>query len=270
MTLLVALPEAAVADALALLSQAVRFVLAFAFVYALGRFLVEPAVDRALAFRRVQQTLRAALERIVHVAVVFVAIAIAFNAAGFGSVFTATAQLAAALTIAVGFATRDVASNLVSGAFIVADPRLNVGDWIEWKDNSGVIEDISFRVTRVRTFDNELISVPNAELATNAVTNPVARSTLRIAHVFYVADDTDIARVRSILLEEARTHEAIIDNPEPTVRVTEVNDGRIGVQARVWIANPDRSDFMLVRSEYLTRVAERFDEAGVELPPLQQ
>ena len=76
--------------------------------------------------------------------------------------------------------------------------------------------------------------------------------------------------MRSILLEEARAHEAILDDPEPTVRVTEVNDGRIGVQARVWIANPDRSDFMLVRSEYLTRVAERFDEEGIKLPPLQQ
>ena len=267
MTLLAALPEAAIADALALLGQIVRFVVAFAVVYALGRFLIEPAVDRALGYRRVQQTLRATLQRIVHVTVIFVAIALAFNIAGFGSVFTATAQLAAALTIAIGFATRDVASNLVSGAFIVADPRLNVGDWIEWKDSSGVIEDISFRVTRVRTFDNELISVPNAELATNSVTNPVARSTLRIAHVFFVADDTDLGLVRSILLEEARAHQAIIDDPAPTVRVTEVNDGRIGVQARVWIANPDRSDFMLVRSEYLTHVAERFDEEGIELPP---
>lgn len=267
MTLQPVLPEAAIADAIALLSQVVRFVVAFAVVYAIGRFLIEPAVDRALGYRRVQRTLRTTVERLVHVAVVFVAVALAFNIAGFGSVFTATAQFAAALTIAIGFATRDVASNLASGAFIVADPTINVGDWIEWKDNSGVIEDISFRVTRVRTFDNELLSVPNAELATNAVTTPVARNTLRIAHVFYVADDSDIDQVRSILRSEARAHEDILDDPEPTVRVTEVNDGRIGVQARIWIGDPSRADFMRVRSEYLTSVAERFAEAGIELPP---
>lgn len=263
-------PEDLLARTVPLLWQLVEFVVVFLLVYALGHYLVEPAVDRALAFRNVQRTLRQALGRVVRVAVVFVAVAVGFSAAGLGNVFTAAAGLAAAVTIAVGFATRDVASNLVSGAFIVADPKLNVGDWIEWKDSSGVIEDISFRVTRVRTFNNELISVPNAELATNAVTNPVARNTLRIAYEFFVADDSDLTLVFDILLDEARAHDAILDDPEPTVRVTAVNDGRIGVQARIWIANPARSDFMLVRSEYLTRVAERFDEAGIERPAIQQ
>ena len=259
-------PDDFLARTLPFLWQLVEFVVVFVVVYALGHLLVEPAVDRLLAFRRVQRTLRLALGRVLRVAVVFVAVAVGFGAADLGNVFAAAAGLAAAFTIAVGFATRDVASNLVSGAFIVADPKINVGDWIEWKDSSGVIEDISFRVTRVRTFNNELISVPNAELATNAVTNPVARNTLRIAYEFFVADDSDLAEVTAILLSEARAHDAIIDDPEPTVRVTVVNDGRIGVQARVWIADPDRSDFMLVRSEYLSRVAERFDEAGIERP----
>ena len=253
--------------AVGLLWQLAEFLVAFLVVYALGHFVVEPTVGRVLAFRNVQRTLRGAIQRIVRVGVVFVAIATAFSVAEFGNVFTAAAGLAAALTIAIGFATRDIASNLVSGAFIVADPRLNVGDWIEWKNSSGVIEDISFRVTRVRTFNNELISVPNAELATNPVTNPVARNTLRIAHEFFVSDDSDLGEVTQILLAEARRHEEILDDPEPTVRVTEVNDGRVGVQARVWIADPDRADFMQVRSEYLTRVAERFAETGIELPP---
>lgn len=256
-----------VAEVVALGWQLVRFAVAFVAVYALGHFVVDPLVARVLAFRHVQRTLRTAIQRIVRVVVVFVAISVAFNAAGFGSVFTATAQFAAALTIAIGFATRDVASNLVSGAFIVADPTLNVGDWIEWDDHSGVIQDISFRATRIRTFDNELTTVPNAELASTTVTSPVARNTLRIVHEFDVADDSNLEVVRTILLEEAHRHPAVLDDPGPTVRVTEVTDSRIAVQVRIWIGDPDRADFMRVRSEYLTRVVERFNTAGVELPP---
>jgi len=68
----------------------------------------------------------------------------------------------AVIVAALGFAAQDVIGNLVSGAFIVTDPKFNIGDWIRWNEREGVIDDISFRATRVRTFDNEIITVPNS------------------------------------------------------------------------------------------------------------
>jgi len=68
-----------------------------------------------------------------------------------------------------------VIKNFVAGVFIYTDRPFRIGDWIEWQGNSGVVEDISFRVTRVRTFDNELLTVPNHTLTSDVVKTPSRR-----------------------------------------------------------------------------------------------
>ncbi|WP_276250112.1 mechanosensitive ion channel family protein [Haloarcula rara] len=92
--------------------------------------------------------------------------------------------VAAGLTVAVGLAAQDVLGNFVSGAFIVTDPDLNVGDTIEWDGKRGVIVDIDLRVTRVRTPNNERIVVPNTELATGTVTNRTSTGPIGVSYEF--------------------------------------------------------------------------------------
>jgi len=112
------------------------------------------------------------------------AVAVAFTVAGFGSVIAAFSVFAGAIALAVGFAMQDLLANFVAGVFILKDRPFEVGDWIEWVDGEGRVEEIDLRVTRVRTFDNELVTVPNGTLANDAVTNPVAYDKLRQAIVF--------------------------------------------------------------------------------------
>ncbi|NHN60802.1 mechanosensitive ion channel family protein [Halorussus rarus] len=242
------------------------FVVVFAALYLVGRKVVVPLAERAFATRRIQETIASALVRIVHVAVFLAALRLALDTADYGYLLSIPPTVIAALTVAAGFASRDIAANLVGGVFIVTDPKFNIGDWIRWQDKEGVIEDISFRVTRVRTFDNELLTVPNSQLATNAVVNAVAKSPRRISHTFHVADDADLGEVASLLVAEAKAHDDVLDRPTPTVRVVNLDNGRAGVQARYWIDKPSREAFVTIRSEYLQRVNRRLNEAGIELP----
>lgn len=248
-------------------AQLAEFAVVFLAIYLVGRFVLAPIVDRLFGGVDLDPTLRRPLNRVVRFAVAVVAFSTAFTAAGFGDALSVTGPIIAALTLALGFASRDIASNLVSGVFIVTDPKFRIGDWIEWNGREGVIEDITFRVTRVRTFDNELVTVPNSELATNAVTNAVEQKKLRIAHVFYVGYDDDLDMATAILLEEAERHPDILFDPEPTVRIAEVNDARVGIQSRVWIDIRGRAEYVRIRSEYFRRVTDRFRAAGIELPP---
>ncbi|KZN25163.1 hypothetical protein A4G99_01155 [Haladaptatus sp. R4] len=243
---------------------AVIFSISLAIFYLVGRFVLEPAVERALRIRSVNRTIRGAILRVVRAVIWFAGILLALDLAGV-DVFGASATLAAALTIAVGFATRDIAANFVGGVFIVTDPRFNIGDWIAWSENEGVIEDITFRVTRVRTFDNELITVPNSVLTTNAVKNPVAGDTLRVHHEFPLAYDVDVDAVDAILLEEADRHDDIMDDPAPSVHVTDMNDSRLTVEVSFWIDDPTHAEFVAARSKFFRRVNRRFDEAGIAL-----
>ena len=252
---------------LVLLARIVEFAITFGVIYLVGRYVVEPLARWLLTAARVEITLGRTIEQLVHVAVVVFGLFTAVTSANLGGLLDVTGPLLAAVTLAVGFAARDILANLVGGLFIVADPNFRIGDWVEWDEGTGVIDDITFRVTRVRTFDNEIVTVPNSQLATSAVTNAVERDRLRISLEFQIGYDDDLHEAIRILEAVADRMDDVLAEPEPNVRVVEVNDSRVGLQARIWIADPSRTDFVRVRSSYLEHVRDRFHEAGITMPP---
>jgi len=248
------------------LGAAIAFVVALAIVYLIGRVVVIPLADRVMNTRGLEVHARRPLRKLLLVIVVFAGIAIAFGFAGYGNFLQSLATIAAAATLAIGFAMQDVIANFVAGIFIFTDKPFRIGDWIEWDGNSGIVEDISFRVTRVRTFDNELLTVPNSHLTDGVIKNPVAKKQLRLQVPFGIGYDDDIELANEIILEEAEAHPEILDDPAPTVRLTELGDSSVVLKSRVWIDEPSRSDFVKTRGEYVTSVKERFDAEGINIP----
>jgi small conductance mechanosensitive channel len=242
------------------------FIAVFAVIYGVGKATAVPLVDRVLNARGLETHARRPLTKLTSVLIVFVAITVAFGFAGFGDFLQSLATIAAAATLAIGFAMQDVIANFVAGIFIYTDRPFRIGDWIEWDDNSGIVEDISFRVTRVRTFDNELLTVPNSQLTDGVIKNPVAKDTLRLQFTFGIGYDDDVEEATDIIVDEAERHPDILTDPAPSVRLTELADSYVGLRSRIWIDNPSRADFVKIRSEYVKNVKQRFDEAGIEIP----
>lgn len=248
------------------IASAVVFVVVFVLVYTLGKAIVLPIVDRSLKSRDLDTHARRPLKKVASIGIVFVAISVAFGMAEYGNFLQSLATIAAAATLAIGFAMQDVLQNFVAGVFIYTDKPFRIGDWIEWDGNSGVVEDISLRVTRVRTFDNELLTVPNSNLTDGVIKNPVAKEQLRLKFVFGIDYDDDIDEATEIILDEARAHPEIMDDPEPSVRLVELGDSSVGLQSRIWIKNPSRSDFVKTRAEYVKAVKQRFDAEDINMP----
>jgi small-conductance mechanosensitive channel len=248
------------------IGSAITFVLAFVVLYFVGRAVVGGLVGRMLDRRGLGAHARRPIQKLIRGIVVFAAISIAFGLAGYGDFLGALATIAAAATLAIGFAMQDVIANFVAGVFIYTDRPFRIGDWIEWDGNSGIVEDISLRVTRVRTFDNELLTVPNSQLTDGVIKNPVAKSQLRLKFTFGIGYDDDIDRATEIIVEEAEKHEEILDDPAPSVRLVELGDSSVGLQSRIWIDDPSRADFVKTRGEYVTAVKERFDDEGIDIP----
>ena len=235
-------------------------------VLLIGKLLLLPSVERALGSKEFDDAVQSLGTSVANAVVWVAAIAIGFTIAGYGAFLSAFAVFGGAIALAIGFAAQDLLGNFVAGIFILKDKPFEVGDWIEWDGNAGRVEDIDLRVSRVRTFDNERITVPNGDLANNAVTNPVAYETLRQKFVFGIGYDDDIAAATDIIVEQAEAHPDILDDPAPSVRLVDLGDSDVGLQARWWIEDPDRGDFVKVRSEYVTDVKEAFDEAGIDIP----
>jgi len=248
------------------IAAAVVFVAVLVVVYFLGRSLARPLTNRTLERRGLGEHAKRPIRRLVGILVGFVAVSVAFGLAGFGNFLQSLATVAAAATLAIGLAMQDVIKNFVAGVFIYTDKPFRIGDWIEWDDKQGIVEDISLRVSRVRTFDNELLTVPNSQLTDGVIKNPVAKDKLRLKFVFGIDYDDDIDEATDIIVEEARSHPEILNDPEPTVRLTELADSYVGLQSRIWIDQPSRADWVRTRGEFITNVKQRFDDAGISIP----
>ena len=254
------------AAAAGLLGQVIAFLVVFAAVYLAGRNVVIPVINRMMTSRDLEPHARRPIRRLVAVVVAFVAVTAAFGAAGYPDFLRSLATIAAAATLAIGFAMQDVLKNFVSGIFIYTDKPFKIGDWIQWDGHSGIVEDISFRVTRVKTFDNELLTVPNSQLTDGVIKNPVAKGQLRLQVPFGIGYDDDIEKATDIIVEEARDDEQILSDPAPSVRLTELGDSSVTLTSRIWIDDPSRADFVRTRAEYVQTVKRRFDDEGIDIP----
>jgi small conductance mechanosensitive channel len=206
-----------------------------------------------------------------YLAVVLAAVAVFAGLVAAGQadalVNTDSALLVAALTFAFGVAGQEVLGSLVSGVFLISDPDFNVGDWISWPGGEGTVEAIDFRVTRIRTPDNETLTVPNTELTTNTLTRPFGREQYRVTERAFVSYAEDTERALMELQAVATDLEDVAEEPAPNARIVDLGPDSVVVQAEFWVADPQRTDVATVRSDYRRRVKRRFDEAGLTLAP---
>jgi small conductance mechanosensitive channel len=243
----------------------VSFVVTFLILYLVGKPIATRAARRALKEREFSPSIVNLGASIAGTVAVFGAVAIAAVVAGFPVILSAFATIFAALALGLAFAAADIVQNFIAGVFIIRDEPFEVGDYIEWGGNGGIVRAINLRVTKLDTWDNEQITVPNSELANNAVTNPVANDTRRVTFDFGIEYGASIEDARSIILGEAAKIEGILDDPEPSAPVTGLGDSAVVLNGRVWI-DPEETGAGGVRHELVENVKRRFDAEGIGMP----
>ena len=250
------------------LTELFWFVVGFVVVYFVGRTVVLPVVGRVVRSRnRNNPTIESATKTYLRVALIAFATLTGIIAAGYGNLLSRSAVIIAAITFVTGIAGQQVFGSLISGMFLVADPDFNVGDWISWPGGQGTVEAVDFRVTRVRTPDNETIAVPNTELTTNALTRPYGRDRYRITEQVYVAYDEDTERALMELQSIAADQESVLDEPAPNARIVDLGENAITIQAEMWTDEPINRDILTLRSDFRRLVKRRFDEEGITIAP---
>ena len=110
---------------------------------------------------------------------------------------------------AVAFAAKDTVENLFGSVAVILDRPFNAGDWVEIGDTEGIVEELGFRSTRIRTFYNSLVTVPNATLVRAKVDNYGRRVFRRFKTNLGVTYDTPPDRIEAFcegIREIIRTH----------------------------------------------------------------
>ncbi|NJN24624.1 MAG: mechanosensitive ion channel [Cyclobacteriaceae bacterium] len=111
----------------------------------------------------------------------------------------------ASIGVAVGFASQDILKNIFGGVMIIFDQPFKVGDKIEIGKYYGEVTEIGLRSTRIVTADDSLVSVPNAEVMNQSVSNSNAgEANCQVVAEFYLPLEINTEKVRKIAIEGAQ------------------------------------------------------------------
>ncbi len=169
--------------------------------------------------------------------------------------------------LAFALAAKDAASNVFGGIVIILDKPFAVGDWILTPSVEGTVEEISFRSTRVRTFANALVTVPNAVLANEAVTNWSRMGKRRISFNLGVTYTTPRAKLQKCI-QEIKTY--LQDHPEVHpdlifVRFDHFNDSSLDIFIYFFTKTKVWGEFLAVKEEINFKIMEILENEGVSV-----
>ena len=118
--------------------------------------------------------------------------------------------------IAVGFAAKDLLANFFGGLMIYLDRPFSVGDWIRSPDKEieGTVEDVGWRLTRIRTFDKRPLYIPNSVFASISVENPSRMTNRRIYETVGIryCDMDSMNNIVQQVTQMLKDHDAIDNN----------------------------------------------------------
>jgi len=173
--------------------------------------------------------------------------------------------------IAVGLALQDTLGNLFAGFYLMLDQPIRPGDYIQLDSGEeGFVQDIGWRNTRIRPWDNNLTIIPNAKLAESVVTNwhlPVPEMSVYV-HCG-VGYNSDLEQVERVAIEVAQQVMARVEGSSqawmPLVRFREFGDSNINFWVALRVTDPTIK--YQLQHEYIKALFRRFNEEGIEISP---
>ena len=163
----------------------------------------------------------------------------------------------------MGFALQGTLSNFAAGIMILIYRPYDVGDLVDVAGTFGKVDAMTIVSTTLRKPDNQKVVVPNNMIWGDIITNITGTSKRRVDLVFGIGYSDDIAKAQKILEEILASHESILKDPEPVVKVHELADSSVNFVVRPWVETDNYWD---VYWDITRAVKERFDAEGVSIP----
>ena len=173
--------------------------------------------------------------------------------------------LVTSLGVCAGLAVNGALSNLAGGVIIIFTRPFKIDDYIEVEGSevAGTVEDIQIVCTKLRTPDNKVIYVPNGTLSNSNIINYSEKPTRRVDFSFSIAYENDFEKAKSLVNSVFSSHDLVLAEPAPMVRVSEHGESGVKITARAWV---NSGDYWTVKFDILEEVKKAFDENGITIP----
>jgi len=240
----------------------------WAFIFIFGVYVAYCLLEHVFYRRLVRERGWGEMPRIVRdiIRLAVIVLAALFSLKAFmGFEPTALIATSTVLSAVIGLAMQDVLANIFAGISLQFGKPFRVGDWVTVYNQTGTVVSTSWRATRIKTRDNNLVEVANANIAKTEIYNystptPLQRRHLEVGVVYSVPPN----KVKRVLREAALAAPGVRGRPEPDVLLVAYGDFAITYRLRFWV-----DDFREVRrteDKVMTNIWYYFKRADVKIP----
>ena len=184
---------------------------------------------------------------------------------------TAFAFISGAIAIGFGFGAQNIINNFISGWILMWERPIRIGDFLEVGENTGTVEAINTRSTRIRRVDGVHMLIPNSALLENTVVNwtlidRLTRTRVRVG----VAYGSPVKLVADLILQATQQQEAVLADPAPRVIFDDFGDSALIFDVYLWINATVERDLRAVRSDIRYNIVELFEANDIVIAYPQQ
>lgn len=222
-------------------------------------------VKRAILARGGDRVLAAFLRRVVVVVMMVLILVAALDRLG----VPITSLLAAlgAAGLAVGLAMRDSLANVASGVLLVISRPFKANDHVDIGGQVGKVDRIDLLQTILVTFDNRIITVPNAQVMNTPIINFSARSERRLDLPISIAYEDDPIKAIAVVRKVLDEHPRVLKTREPLILISSLAASSVDLSVRPWV----RTDEVIgAQSELLAAIKSALEHEGITIPFPQQ
>ncbi len=172
--------------------------------------------------------------------------------------------LGGALAIGVGFGSQNIVRNFISGLILLAERPIKIGDTVEIDGSSGIIENVGARSTRIRTFNNSYVILPNSDLLEKKVLNwTFTDSPTRVMIQVGTSYESSPRQVVKLLRKAVDEHGKVMTSPEPSVLFKAFGDHALIFEIYFWVKMRHFNERESILSDIRFRIDTLFREEGV-------
>lgn len=176
---------------------------------------------------------------------------------------TSLAAVVGATGLAVGLALKDSLSNIAAGVMLIVLGPVRSGDHVVIADQEGIIDEIRIFQTRLRTFDQRIITLPNSTITTVPIINYSTLPTRRVEITVGVSYQDNLKQAQELLVKIARENPKILDDPAPLVYVNNLGESSVDL---LLLAYTQNDNFNPAKSEILEQIHNQLPENGLNIP----
>jgi small conductance mechanosensitive channel len=142
--------------------------------------------------------------------------------------------------LTIGFAAKDSLSNIMAGFLIFWDKPFHAGDWVTLGDNYGKVAEVTMRTTRLLTWSNTWVIIPNDTVINQILVNHSRGGQTRIEVPLSIAPKGDLTALRESICAAVRQVKGVLQDPPPAVMIKALGPAETDLVIHAWISDPEQ------------------------------